>query len=73
MSRKIITMVQCVDATDIPGRCESDCEELGISLHCECGLHSLYDDDSEFSTWLKEQGFVFEDNNNFTWLGVWGT
>lgn len=68
-----IHTIQAINADDIPDELEEECESKGIYLHCACEMHSIVDDGSPFSEWLKTQGFKFEADKPCTWIGVWGT
>lgn len=68
-----ITMVQCVDAGDMPVDVIDYCCDRDISTHYASELHQIEDDGSVLAEWLKSIGFQFDESNDFTWLGVWGT
>ena len=66
-----ITMVQCVNALCMPNDVIDSCGDYDISTHYSSELYRVEDNGSVLSEWLKSIGFKFEDD--YTWLGVWGT
>lgn len=73
----MIRQIQAIDAKDIPPDLIDACLEIDdeFPLHYATGLVSIHkeDDGNPFVEWLKSEGFKFSQEENWTWLGVWGT
>jgi len=71
----LLKNVQTIYAGDIPNELQDVCLDINdeFPLHYATGLVQVEDNGNSFSEWLKTIGFKFDEDNLYTWLGVWGT
>lgn len=60
MKEKIIEMIPCVNATDMPSEVTDYCVDNEISTHYQNDVAFLGDDGNPFSEWLKKNGYIFK-------------
>ena len=68
-------IIQAINAGDIPVELQDICLEQDdkFPLHYSNGIVQVQNDGNLFSEWLKKQGYEFPENQEWGWLGVWGT
>jgi len=73
MSGQIIGNIQAISEEDIPDEIFEKWRKEEEAY--ETGLYTIDDDGSEFSEWMKQQGFVFNKDKDgasmFTWFALW--
>ncbi len=65
-----ISMVPCVNASQMSEEVIDWCGDNDISVHCATELYCIDDDGNPLAEWLKSLGYEFKEGSD--WVGVFG-